>query len=185
MKRTFDIILSLALLPLTIAICIPAMIAIRLETPGSTLFFQARLGRDKRPFKVLKLRTMAQGTPQAGSHEVSSTQITRVGHLLRRTKIDELPQIFNVLAGAMSFVGPRPNLPNQHELIEERSRRRVYDVRPGITGLAQLSGIDMSTPVKLAEVDANYIASQSLSGDLKLILRTAAGTGSGDAAERS
>ncbi|KHA50140.1 Sugar transferase [Sulfitobacter geojensis] len=112
---------------------------------------------------------------------MSAAQITRIGAFLRKTKIDELPQIWNVLMGDMSFVGPRPNLPNQSELIAERARRGVYDVRPGITGPAQLTGIDMSTPVELATADAAYIANQTFCEDLKLILQTGTGGGRGDA----
>lgn len=181
LKRCLDIFFSLVLVFPTLCVALPALIAIRLETSGAPLFLQTRLGKNQKPFKLLKLRTMAAGTANKGSHEISAAQITRVGHFLRRTKIDELPQIWNVLIGHMSFVGPRPCLPNQEELIAERAKRGVYDVRPGITGPAQLAGIDMSTPEKLAIADANYIATRSFGGDLRLILQTATGGGRGDA----
>lgn len=124
---------------------------------------------------------MRAGTESRGSHEVSAAQITRLGHFTRKTKLDELPQVWNVLLGQMSFVGPRPCLPNQHELIAERETLSVFDVRPGVTGPAQLAGIDMSTPKRLAKADAEYIANRSFRGDLKLLLITATGKGRGDA----
>ncbi|WP_342075684.1 sugar transferase [Yoonia sp. SS1-5] len=182
MKRLTDIALALLLLPLALLLCVPAAIAIRLETPGNPLFLQKRVGRNQRPFTLWKLRSMSKGTKQAGSHEVGTAHVTRMGHIIRRTKIDELPQICNVLLGQMSFVGPRPCLPTQEELIAERAQRGVFDVLPGITGPAQLAGIDMSTPRPLAEADAAYIATRSWTGDLRLIVQTATGGGRGDAA---
>lgn len=180
MKRATDIILALALLPLAIVLCLPAAIAIRVESPGSPLFLQNRVGLRQKGFTLWKLRTMAAGTAHRGSHEISAAQITRIGKFLRRTKIDELPQVVNVLFGQMSFVGPRPCLPSQHELIVERTAMGVWDIKPGITGPAQLAGIDMSTPKRLAEADAAYIVERSLLGDLQLILQTATGGGRGD-----
>lgn len=184
MKRFTDILLALLLLPVVVLLCLPAAAAIRLESPGNPLFLQGRVGRDQRPFILWKLRSMAKGTKHAGSHEVGAAQITRVGRIIRRTKIDELPQIWNVIKGEMSFVGPRPCLPTQKELIDARAQRRVFDVLPGITGPAQLAGIDMSTPHKLAEADAAYIATRTFRGDLRLIVQTATGGGRGDAASR-
>lgn len=181
MKRLFDFMLALLAFGPALCICVPVLLAIRVETPGSPLFLQTRVGKNQRAFKLLKLRTMAKGTAQKGSHEVSAAQITRVGHFLRRTKIDELPQIWNVLIGDMSFVGPRPCLPNQTELVAERQKRGVFEVRPGITGPAQLAGIDMSTPETLAIADARYVTSHSLMGDLRMIWHTATGGGCGDA----
>lgn len=183
MKRLLDLTLALLAFGPAICICVPVLLAIRLESPGSPLFLQTRVGKNQRPFKLLKLRTMAKGTAQKGSHEVSAAQITKVGHFLRRTKIDELPQIWNVLRGHMSFVGPRPCLPTQTELVTERAKRGVFDIRPGITGPAQLAGIDMSTPEKLAIADAHYITARSFAGDLRMIWHTATGGGRGDAAK--
>ena len=181
-KRLLDLALALLLLPFAVVILALAAIAVRLDSPGPAFFRQQRVGRDRRPFTLLKLRTMRAGTRDAASHEVGAAQVTRIGGFLRRSKIDELPQIFSVLRGDMSFVGPRPCLPVQEELVAERDRRGVYAVRPGITGPAQLAGVDMSTPVKLAEIDAGYVAERSLTGDIGLILKTAIGGGSGDAA---
>lgn len=141
---------------------------------------QTRVGRNQKPFTLFKLRTMSMDTEERGSHEISTAQITKVGKFLREKKIDELPQIINVLIGDMSFVGPRPCLPNQTELVSERSSRGVFKVRPGITGRAQLAGIDMSNPKQLAEVDAQYILERSFWSDLSIIYQTARGRGQGD-----
>jgi lipopolysaccharide/colanic/teichoic acid biosynthesis glycosyltransferase len=147
---------------------------------GSPIFTQERLGRFKKPFKLIKYRTMSVGTASVASHLASSASITKFGNFLRKTKLDELPQLWNVLKGEMSLVGPRPNLYNQEVLISERDTRGVYDVRPGITGLAQVNEIDMSTPVLLAETDEKMIATLTLGDYFKYILQTVTGKGSGD-----
>lgn len=180
-KRTTDIILALGLLPVAVLLIGLAAIAIKLDSQGPALFWQVRVGKDQKPFSLLKLRTMHTGAPQAGSHEVGATHVTRVGAWLRHHKIDELPQIWSVLKGDMSFVGPRPGLLTQHQLTAEREQRGVFEVRPGITGLAQLSGVDMSTPRELAIKDAAYIERQSWSYDLRLMAATVLGRGAGDA----
>lgn len=155
------------------------------ETGGQPLFLQTRVGRGQRPFTLVKLRTMAVGTANVASHEVNAEAvITPSGSWMRRFKLDELPQIWNVLLGDMSFVGPRPCLPNQHELIGERSARDVFAMRPGITGLAQVQGVDMSTPERLAEIDALYASERTFIGDLKLLAQTFVGSGRGDAARK-
>jgi lipopolysaccharide/colanic/teichoic acid biosynthesis glycosyltransferase len=180
-KRAFDLALALLLLlPAAIVVAIAA-IAVVLDSPGPPIFKQRRIGRGQVPFTMLKLRTMTHETATAASHEVPKSAVTRAGALLRRTKIDELPQIWSVLVGDMSFVGPRPCLEQQFELIREREARGVFQARPGITGPAQLAGIDMSTPKRLAEADGNYVTNRSLTGDLVILLRTLAGHGSGDA----
>lgn len=120
----------------------------------------------------------------AGSHEVAENWITPIGRRLRSAKLDELPQLFNVLRGEMSLVGPRPCLPVQTEVIAARRARNVFRVRPGITGIAQLASIDMSTPEKLARADSEYVENRSFSGDLRIIVATMIGGGSGDAARR-
>ncbi|GGB08318.1 lipid carrier--UDP-N-acetylgalactosaminyltransferase [Brucella endophytica] len=180
-KRVFDIVLALLLALPALLLCLACIFAIRMERSGPAVFRQVRVGRNQRPFTLYKLRTMSQGTGDRASHEVTASQITRSGHFLRRTKLDELPQLVNVLRGDMSFVGPRPCLPSQTELVAERQKHGVFNVRPGITGLAQLRGIDMSTPVKLAEVDGQYAAHITLGQDLRHIIDTALGRGSGDA----
>lgn len=180
-KRLIDLGLAIPLLPVAILLCLAAAILIRLETPGNPLFRQRRVGRNQVCFLVWKLRSMERGTQHVGSHEVAPHAVTRVGRWIRRFKIDELPQIWNVLRGEMSFVGPRPCLPNQTELIAERNARDVFEARPGITGLAQVRRIDMSTPRLLAETDAEYLSSFTLTTDLKLIFQTLVGQGQGDA----
>lgn len=180
-KRLMDITLALVLALPALVLCLVCIVLIRREDAAPAVFRQVRVGYHRRPFTLYKLRTMSTGTGDRASHEISTAQITRVGRLLRRTKLDELPQLVNVLRGDMSFVGPRPCLPSQDVLVSERDKRGVYEVRPGITGPAQLSGIDMSTPVELAEADARYAAQIRFMDDLRYIVRTATGGGSGDA----
>ncbi|WP_412498694.1 sugar transferase [Shewanella indica] len=147
---------------------------------GSPIFIQTRVGRNKKPFKLVKFRTMSIETKSVASHLASNASITRLGTFLRKTKIDELPQLINVLKGEMSLVGPRPNLFNQEELITERTALGVYDVLPGVTGLAQVQNIDMSTPKLLAETDAKMIANMSLGTYFRYIFMTITGSGQGD-----
>ncbi|MCG7513143.1 sugar transferase [Vibrio sp. MMH1-50] len=148
---------------------------------GSPIFIQERVGRDKKPFKLIKFRTMSIDTQSVASHLASNASITKLGAFLRKTKIDELPQLINVLKGEMSLVGPRPNLFNQQELISERDLLGVYKVLPGITGLAQIQNIDMSTPVLLAKTDKKMIDTLTLKDYFKYIMMTVSGSGSGDA----
>ena len=148
---------------------------------GSPIFMQERVGRNKKPFTLVKFRTMSVGTASVASHLASTSSITRFGNFLRKTKLDELPQLWNVLKGEMSLVGPRPNLFNQEELIQAREVKGVDSVRPGITGLAQIQNIDMSTPELLAKTDAEMIASLSLGKYFSYIIKTVIGSGSGDA----
>ena len=148
---------------------------------GSPIFIQERVGRNKKAFNLIKFRTMSVDTQSVASHLTSSSSITKLGTFLRKTKLDELPQLWNVLLGDMSLVGPRPNLFNQEELMIARSEKAVYDVRPGITGLAQIQNIDMSTPDKLARTDAIMIKTMSLKNYFSYIIKTVIGAGSGDA----
>ncbi|MEO9599268.1 sugar transferase [Parasphingorhabdus sp.] len=180
-KRILDLTLAIAMaLPaaLTIAVC---ALVVLIEARTNPLFFQTRVGLGTEHFRLVKLRTMTAQTKNLPSHEVGTQTMLKSGRIFRAIKLDELPQIWNVLTGEMSFVGPRPCLPVQADLIEERSKRGVYEIRPGITGLAQIAGIDMSTPRKLAEIDARYLNQQSFSGDLIILARTLLGGGSGDA----
>lgn len=148
---------------------------------GSPLFIQKRVGIEKKPFNLIKFRTMSIETENVASHLASPANITKLGSVLRKTKLDELPQLINVLLGSMSFVGPRPNLFNQLDLINHRSTKGVYKVRPGITGLAQINNIDMSTPELLAKIDDEMIQDMSLVNYFKYIVKTVTGSGSGDA----
>ena len=147
---------------------------------GSPLFLQQRVGRHKKPFTLVKFRTMRKDTASVASHLASVSAVTRFGRFLRNTKLDELPQLWNVFFGHMSLVGPRPSLLSQEVLIDERSKRDVFSVRPGITGLAQVNHIDMSTPIELAETDAKMIEEMSLKNYFRLILSTLMGKGNGD-----
>ena len=148
---------------------------------GSPIFIQRRVGRNKQPFNLIKFRTMSVETQSVASHLASNASITKLGHFLRKTKIDELPQLINVLKGEMSLVGPRPNLFNQETLIKERDALGVYDVLPGVTGLAQVQNIDMSTPALLAKTDKKMIDTLTIPNYFKYILLTATGSGTGDA----
>lgn len=169
-------LLLLLAAPLLLVLCV----AIRLGSEGPALFRQERVGKDRRPFECLKLRTMKRGTRQAGTHEIGADAITPLGRFLRKAKLDELPQLLNVLRGEMSFVGPRPCLPSQEELVREREARGVFAVLPGITGLGQVRGIDMSDPVALSECDAEYVRRRSLALDGTILWRTLTGRGFGD-----
>lgn len=177
--RFFDIVLSFCGLVLGFPLFLGIFIISLFDT-GSPLFFQERVGQDKKPYKLVKFRTMYRDTASVASHLASRKSITKLGGLLRRTKLDELPQLWNVLLGDMSLVGPRPNLINQHELIRKRDELGVYNVRPGITGLAQVNDIDMSTPSLLAKTDREMIDNLSVSRYFKYILNTVFGKGSGD-----
>lgn len=177
--RLLDIIFSVAGLLVSLPIlCI--LLIIGWFGSGSPLFRQQRVGRYQRPFILIKFRTMKKETAHVASHLASASSITPFGRFLRRTKLDELPQLWNVLKGEMSLVGPRPCLFNQAELIEERAKRGVFDVRPGITGLAQINDIDMSTPKLLAETDAKMIMILSCTSYLAYLIQTVLGRGKGD-----
>src|SRR5690606_23023583 len=125
-------------------------------------------------------RTMKAGTVEAATNEVPAEAVTGIGRFLRRTKLDELPQVWNILRNEIGLVGPRPCLPVQTQLIEARRQRGVLSLKPGITGLAQVNGIDMSEPVRLARWDRRYLALQSLALDARIVLATARGRGQGD-----
>lgn len=182
LKRVFDVFICIALaVPAILVITIAAPI-VAIETRSSPFFRQKRMGRNLRPFTMLKLRSMSVNTPDGASHEIGDHTVTRSGRLLRQTKIDEIPQLWNVLIGEMSLVGPRPCLPSQSRLINEREQLGVMRIRPGITGVAQLAGLDMSDPVALAQADATYLGPWSLFADLRLLSLTVTGRGSGDAA---
>jgi O-antigen biosynthesis protein WbqP len=185
MKRAFDFFVALLALPFAALLILAFGIVVRLTSPGPAIFRQTRIGRGGKPFTCLKLRTMRQDTRDAPSHEVGASAVTGVGHLMRRTKIDELPQLWNILRGEMSFVGPRPCLPSQQALIEARRRYGLDAILPGITGVSQVAGVDMSAPERLAALDATYLDDMSLGRDLQLILATIFGAGRGDRVDKA
>ena len=181
MIRTLDILFSLLGMICGIPVFM-AIVALSLFDHGCPFFKQIRVGQNQQPFTLIKFRTMVIGTQSVGTHLVDPSSITRLGRFLRKTKLDELPQLLNVLLGQMSLVGPRPCLPNQTELIQERVKRGVFEVRPGITGVAQVNDIDMSTPRKLARYDQIMVRRISPMLYFKMIITTAVGKGRGDRA---
>lgn len=179
MIRFCDFVFSLIGLVVSFPVLF-VLTVIGLFDTASPIFRQERVGRNKEPFILVKFRTMKKDTESVASHLANAGSITSFGKFLRRTKLDELPQLWNVLKGEMSLVGPRPCLFNQDELIAEREARGVLDVRPGITGLAQINDIDMSTPRLLAETDAKMLAELNLKQYFRYIVLTALGKGAGD-----
>jgi lipopolysaccharide/colanic/teichoic acid biosynthesis glycosyltransferase len=183
-KRTIDLLFALSVAVLFWWGLMLIWALIRLQSPGPGIFAQERIGRDGRCFTCYKFRTMRMGTVQAGTHEVSAQAVMPFGRFLRKTKLDELPQIWNILCNDISLIGPRPCLPVQIKLIEARRARGVLGLKPGISGLAQINGIDMSDPEKLARWDARYMALRSLLLDLRIIIATATGRGQGDKVQK-
>ena len=179
-KRFIDLAFAVGVTVLLWWLLLAVWVLIRLQSPGPGIFAQTRVGRHGEEFTCYKFRTMKLGTVQAATNEVSASSVTRLGHFLRKTKIDELPQIWNIFRNEISLIGPRPCLPVQTLLIEERARRGVFTLKPGISGLAQVNGIDMSDPEKLARWDQRYLRLQSLVLDVKIALATATGRGQGD-----
>ena len=171
-KQIVDLAGAALLLVVTSPVLVLAALAVRASSPGPVIFSQTRVGRDGLPFRCHKLRTMYVGTPSLPTHEAPANSVTSVGKVLRKFKLDELPQFWNVLKREMSLVGPRPCLPTQTELIECRRRLGVLAALPGITGLAQIRGIDMSNPELLAETDAAYLRTASFWLDLRILFGT-------------
>ena len=183
MIRIFDILFSFLGLVLLSPILLILIIIGYFDT-GSPIFRQERVGKGKKPFRLMKFRSMNINAPSVATHLASSSSITPFGSILRKSKLDELPQLWNVFVGDMSLVGPRPNLFNQKKLIAARDARGVYNVRPGITGLSQIHKIDMSTPQLLAETDAKMIDHLNVSYYFKYIFLTVFGKGFGDRVKR-
>ena len=173
-KRAFDILLSVSLL---IALALPMLViamAVKLSSPGPAWYWSDRVGRENVLFGMPKFRTMRADTPTVATHLLGNPErhLTPIGRLLRRTSIDELPQLLSILRGQMSFVGPRAALFNQADLVELRTKRGVHRITPGLTGWAQINGRDeLPIPVKV-EFDEYYVRNRSLRLDMKIILRT-------------
>lgn len=171
-KRSLDFLASSIGLVITAPICLFIAIAIRLDDGGPAIFTQERVGSDEQLFRIHKFRSMPVGNADIPSAHADALPITRVGRFLRRSNLDEIPQLVNVLMGTMSLVGPRPALPSQIELIELRRLNGVAAVLPGLTGLAQVNGYDgMADEVK-ANFDAQYAAKITLKADIVILLRT-------------
>jgi lipopolysaccharide/colanic/teichoic acid biosynthesis glycosyltransferase len=147
----------------------------------SPVFIQERVGKHKRPFKLYKFRSMPVGTRSVGTHLLDKSSMTKYGLILRFIKFDEIPQLFNVFLGDMSLVGPRPCLFNQTEVISERDKLFVFELKPGITGLAQLRKINMQNPKLIAAADFEMISEFGFLIYIKILIRTLLGQGSGDA----
>jgi lipopolysaccharide/colanic/teichoic acid biosynthesis glycosyltransferase len=173
-RRAVDIVVSLLALVLVAPVLAVAMVAIRLESPGGVIYRQRRAGLNGHPFDVLKLRTMVAGAERIGAGlrvDADDPRITRVGALLRRTSLDELPNLVNVLRGEMSLIGPRPTLPVQVEQYTERQRGRLA-IKPGITGWAQVNGRAALPWAERIELDLYYIEHRSLRLDLEIVRRS-------------
>ena len=147
-------------------------LVIIIEDGPPFLFLQNRIGENQLIFKILKIRTLKINSPNTGTHELSDNYKLLSGNIIRKMKLDELPQLINVLKGDINLIGPRPGLPEQTELKDARLSKDVYKIKPGITGLAQVLGYDMSDPIKLSEVDKIYINNKSFKLDLLILVST-------------
>ena len=166
--RFLALFIFLGLLPFIIISCL----AILIEDGYPFLFFQDRLGVNKKKFKIIKLRTMKNSTPNVGTHLVDEDSYLLTGKFIRKFKIDELPQLINLIKGELNIIGPRPGLLNQTKLMSEKEKLDIFSVKPGISGLAQISGYDMSDPVSLSKVDKIYIDNAGWILDLRIIIAT-------------
>jgi len=175
MKRLFDLALVTAVAVLFALPIISVALAIRLTSPGPALYWSGRVGRHNRIFKMPKFRSMRVDTPAVATHLLRNPDqwLTPIGSFLRKSSLDELPQIWSILKGDMSFVGPRPALFNQDDLIALRTEKGVHELVPGLTGWAQVNGRDeLPIPLKV-ELDAEYLQRRSLLFDLKILWMTA------------
>lgn len=200
MKRCFDVVVAAAILVVVSPVLAAALVIVRLTSRGPVLFRQTRIGLRGEPFEMLKIRSMRMGSDetihqshvtrlltadpaeQLVAHKLrDDTRVTRWGSIMRRFSIDELPQLFNVLVGDMSLVGPRPPMPYEVEFYQPRYQRR-FDVRPGITGLWQVSGRNKLSMHEMLELDVRYVETRSLALDLRILWRTLPATLRGDGA---
>jgi O-antigen biosynthesis protein WbqP len=172
LKRVVDVFLAAAALAIAWPLLLVIAVAIRLEDGGPVIFRQRRIGRDGRPFWLLKFRSMPENTGDIPSDAAVHVKITRVGRIIRRTNADELPQLVNILRGEMSVVGPRPALPAQNELIALRRANGALRCAPGLTGLAQVNSYDQMPVSAKAEWDGRYAERITLARDVGIIVRT-------------
>ena len=182
-KRLIDIVLSLGAIVVLSPVLLLLAVLIKLDSKGPVLFKQKRVGKGKTHFEILKFRTMYADVPKdVPTHLLAdpASKITKIGRFLRKSSLDELPQIFNILKGEMSIIGPRPALWNQFDLIEERDKYGANDVRPGLTGLAQVMGRD-ELPIDVkAKYDGDYVKNITLANDVKIFFRTIFSVASAD-----
>lgn len=174
MKRLFDLVLSLPMLLFLFPVFLVISIAILLSSPGGVFYFQTRVGRFGKPFKMFKFRSMVPEADKIGSYQtaVGDPRITRIGKILRKTSLDELPQILNVIFGDMSLVGPRPDVPNQEESYSKEDWIKRNSVKPGITGLAQATLRSDVTWEQRKKLDFEYIDNMGLWMDIKILFLT-------------
>jgi O-antigen biosynthesis protein WbqP len=173
-KRLFDFILALLVLILLAIPLIVVAVAIKLSSPGPVLYWSNRVGKDNRVFSMPKFRSMRIGTPAVATHLLTKPEqyLTSIGPFLRKSSLDEVPQLWSILAGDMSFVGPRPALFNQNDLIALRTKRGVHALMPGLTGWAQINGRDELSIADKVDFDAAYLRSQSFVLDIKILWKT-------------
>ncbi len=173
-KRFLDIIISFAILLFVFPLLLVLMLCIMVETSGSPLFMQTRIGKNGKPFTLIKLRSMVKNASQIGSFQTSAgdARITRVGRFLRMTSLDELPQMWNVLIGDMSLIGPRPETPQQESLYTANDWQLRHIVKPGITGLAQVSGRSSLSPEQRLKFDLEYATNHNFMMDIKIAIKT-------------
>ncbi len=171
-KRCADLLLAGFLLVLLSPVCALVALAILIEDGRPIIFNQERVGRDGMNFRILKFRSMEIGAPNVASANAAEIRITRIGRFTRRFSLDEIPQVLNVIRGEMSFVGPRPALPSQSELLTVRQSNGASGLRPGITGLAQVDGFEGMSEKEKGRLDGRYAEHLSLQLDLNLIVRT-------------
>lgn len=174
MRRIFDVIFSLILLLVLLPLFLIIGIMIKVNSKGPVFFTQMRIGKENKLFKFYKFRTMSVGTPNVATEELkdSHNYITSFGKILRRTSLDELPQLINIFKGDMAFIGPRPALYNQYELKELRTKAGVHTLVPGLTGWAQVNGRDMLNDAMKTSYDEYYLKNRSARFDLKILIRT-------------
>ena len=179
-KRAFDLVFSVFIIIFLWWLFFLIWLLIRLETPGPGVIFQKRVGKNGKIFNCIKFRTMQSGVKQAPTHQMSLNDLTNFGRVLRKTKLDELPQIFNIIFNQMSLIGPRPCLDIQHKLISKREEFNILKIKPGITGYAQINKIDMSNTDIITQFDYVYLKTQSIILDCKIIIKTIFGAGNID-----
>lgn len=172
MRRATDLAFAIVVFGLFWWLLLAVWLAVKADSKGPAIYRQERVGRRNVRFTCYKFRTMFVGAPLDASHRVDTGNVTRVGQILRRLKLDELPQVINIIRGEMTLIGPRPCLPIQRELTCLRQQKGIDNATPGITGLAQVNGIDMSDPQRLVEVEARYMRSVNIRLDMFILLRT-------------